>query len=201
MTRDHSAEHRSLLLNEFPNELAARVERNRVWMDRFGGDRGLAALTQPVSQASEGEGKESDEEENKKKGEPKVKKEEEEPYNPPAPEWDEQDPDNIEQEPPVDPLYCQFCLYTPCLFLQWQEDIEQAERLMYPDKTNRAKRFIFYRRMTRELYGHLGKGVRKPLPRCFVQGARDLYPNGEAEDVYTGFKRGPGGDGDESSIS
>jgi hypothetical protein len=52
-------------------------------------------------------------------------------------------------------MYWQFCLITPCLFLQWQEDIERLEALLYPEETNRAKQYIFYCRM----YGHLGKGV------------------------------------------
>jgi hypothetical protein len=136
----------------------------------------------------------------KKKSEPVVQKEEEEPYYPPVLEWDNQHPDDIQQEPPVDHMYCQLCLITPCLFLQWQEDIERLEALLYPEETNRAKRYIFYRRMTRELYGHLGKGIQKPFPCCFVQGARDLYPNGEAEGVYTRIKCGPGGDGGGSFI-
>jgi hypothetical protein len=72
-------------------------------------------------------------------------------------------------------MYCQYCLITPCLFIQWQEEIERTDAQLYPEENKRAKRFRFYRRMTRELYGHLGKGVQKPLPRCFVQGARDLY--------------------------
>ena len=127
--------------------------------------------------------------------------EEEIPYSPPALEWDEQDPDDVQQEPPVDAMYCGFCLITPCLFIQWQEDILRSEAYRDPGETNRAKRFIFYRMISRELFGHLGKGVRKPLPRCFVQGARELYPTSEAEGVYTGFKRGPGGDGGVSSIS
>jgi hypothetical protein len=58
---------------------------------------------------------------------------------------------------------------------------------MYPEETNRAKRYHMYRRMSQELHGHLGKGTRKPLPGCFVQGLRDLYPEGEALG-YTGFK-------------
>ena len=127
--------------------------------------------------------------------------EEEIPYSPPALEWDEQDPDDVQQEPPVDAMYCGFCLITPCLFIQWQEDILRSEAYRDPGETNRAKRFIFYLMISRELFGHLGKGVRKPLPRCFVQGARELYPTSEAEGVYTGFKRGPGGDGGGSSIS
>jgi hypothetical protein len=48
--------------------------------------------------------------------------EEEGPYPkdqyPPAPKWDDQDPDEVQQEPPVDPTYyCRFCLRMPCLFL------------------------------------------------------------------------------------
>jgi hypothetical protein len=41
-----------------------------------------------------------------------------EPYYPPAIEWDEQHPDDVQQEPPVDTMYCQYYLITPCLFLQ-----------------------------------------------------------------------------------
>jgi hypothetical protein len=51
--------------------------------------------------------------------------EEEDPYGdknyPTAPKWDDQDPDNVQQEPPMDQTYCSFCLRTPCLFLQWQD--------------------------------------------------------------------------------
>jgi hypothetical protein len=126
--------------------------------------------------------------------------EEEEPYSPWALEWDDQHPDNLQQEPPIDVMYCGFCLITPSLLFQWQEDIERSEALMYPEETNRAKRCIFYCRMMRELYGHIGKGVHKPLPHCFVQGARELYPNSKAEGVYTRFKRGPDSDGGGSSI-
>jgi hypothetical protein len=44
MVRDFSAECRSML-NQLPANLAARVEKNRIWMDTFGGDRGMATLT------------------------------------------------------------------------------------------------------------------------------------------------------------
>ncbi len=185
MVRDLSSERRSML-QELPAELAARVERNRIWMDTFGGDRGMAALTNANEE-------EKEEVEEAKVSEIILVQEENNP--PTSPEWDDQDPDDVQQEPPVDPMYCQFCLITPCLFLQWQEEVERDEALMYPAETNKAKRFIFYRRMTRRLYGHLGKGIHKPLPHCFVQGARDLYPNGEAEGVYTGFKQGRDGNG------
>jgi hypothetical protein len=201
MVRDLSAERRSLL-NESPTKLAARVERNRIWMDRYGGDSGLAALNLQSSQPNQSNGgKDTHEGEETKKSESVLQEEEEEePYSPPALKREERHPNNNQQQPPVDAMYCGFCLITPCLFLQWQKDIERSEAHMDPEETNRLKRFNFYRRMRRELYGHLGKGVCKPLPHCFVQEARELYPNNKAEDVYTGLKRGPGGDGGGSSI-
>jgi hypothetical protein len=143
----------------------------------------------------------------KKKSEKKVEEEEkdqpeEQPsYYPLVLEWDEQGPDDVQQEPPVDVMYCGYCLITPCLFIQWQEEIERTDALLDPGENNRARRFRFYGNMTRELYGHLGKGIQKPLPCCFVQGARDFYPNDEAEGTYyTGFKPGPNGDGNGSNI-
>jgi hypothetical protein len=182
------------MLHESPAELAARVERNRIWMDTFGGDRGMAALVN----ANEEEKVEA------KVSEIVVQQKETKNINdeeyPTSPKWDDQDPDDVQQEPPPDAMFCGFCLITPCLMIQWQEDILRSEAHMDPGETNRVKRFNFYRTMTRELYGHLGKGVRKPLPTCFVQGARDLYPNGEAEGAYTGFKRARDGNGDGTDI-
>jgi hypothetical protein len=117
-----------------------------------------------------------------------------------APEWDDQDPEDVQQEPPVDPTYCRFCLRTPCLFLQWQDELERCVEIMYPEEMNRAKkRYHMYRRMSRELHGHLGEGTHKALPGCFVQGLRDLYPEGKAMG-YTGFKHAGDGNGDGSVI-
>jgi hypothetical protein len=50
--------------------------------------------------------------------------------------------DDVQQEPPVDAIYCGFCLITPCLFLQWQDDIEGSEPHMDPEETNRAKQVV-----------------------------------------------------------
>jgi hypothetical protein len=44
-----------------------------------------------------------------------------------------------------------------------------------------------YRHMTRRLHGQLGKGNRRPLPKCFTQGLRELFPS----DDYVGFKPSP----------
>jgi hypothetical protein len=56
--------------------------------------------------------------------------EEEGPYYPPALEWDNQHPNDVQQEPPVAPTYCHFCLCTPCLFLQWQEELERYKEIL-----------------------------------------------------------------------
>jgi hypothetical protein len=111
-------------------------------MDTFGGDRAMAALMN-VNQS----GGEEEEEEAKVSEVVVVQKEtdtikEEGPYPkdqyPLVPEWD--DPNDIQQEPPVDPTYCRICLHTPCcLFLQWQDKLETSVNIMYPEETNRAK--------------------------------------------------------------
>jgi hypothetical protein len=44
MVRDFLAERHSMP-HELLADLAARVKRNRIWMDMFGGNRGMAALT------------------------------------------------------------------------------------------------------------------------------------------------------------
>jgi hypothetical protein len=103
------------------------------------------------------------------------------------PQWDDRPDEDLPQEPPVDPLYCKFCTKTPCVFLEWQEEIERIVEVMYPLEPNKTKRYHMYRRMSRELHGPLGRGCRKPLPHCFVHGFRDLYP----DEKYTGFRDGP----------
>jgi hypothetical protein len=168
MVRDLSAECPSLL-HESPTNLAVRVERNHIWMDTYGGDRGLAALTQCQQSSDEEDSHKEEEEEEAKVCEAVVVLQEETdtfelegPYGeknyPPAPEWDDQDPDNVPQEPPVNRTYCRFCLRMPCLFLQWQDELKRCVEIMHPEETNRAKRYHMYHRMLREFNGHLGKG-------------------------------------------
>jgi hypothetical protein len=91
---------------------------------------------------------------------------------PTSPKWDDQDPDDVQQEPPPDAMFCGFCLITPCLMIQWQEDILRSEAHMDPGKTNRVKRFNFYQTMTRELYAISARAFVSPcLPAsCKEQG-------------------------------
>jgi hypothetical protein len=57
----------------------------------------------------------------------------------------EQIPDDLppaeEQEPPPeDEWCCSNCGNSPCLFLQWQEELERIIDIMYPKVTIKAKR-------------------------------------------------------------
>jgi hypothetical protein len=131
MVRDLSAGRRSML-HELPVDLVARVERNHIWMDTYRSNRGMAALMEAHQSSGE-------EEEEAKVGEViSVQEtdtiEEEGPYGsknyPTAAKGDDQDPNKVQQEPPVDPTYCCFWLHTSCLFLQWQDKLERCVDIM-----------------------------------------------------------------------
>ena len=186
MVRDLSAERRRLL-NQSPADLAARDERNRLFFLSTGAPGVAAAMTRRANQHSP-ETKEEQEEEDMRKGIDKLEGSFAENDYPAAPEWDDRPAEDLPQEPPVDLFYCAHCLKTPCVFLQYQDEMERVVEIMCPEETNKVKRYHMYRRMSRELHGPLGKGCCKPLPKCFVQGFRDLYP--DEEDKYTGFRYG-----------
>jgi hypothetical protein len=207
MGRDRDLSARRCMEYESPAELAARVERNRLWMERYGGVQGLAALT---AERTETEDEKEEEEETKESEELVVVGEDNEDTlngsmdnyqeeEPEEPEWDDQDPNDLEQEPPVDPLYCGFCLATPCLFLQWEDELTTCVDILHSEASNKAKRFHMYRHMSRRLHGPMGPGRREPLPGCFVQGLRDLYPQDDPT-TYTGFKHARDGDAGDGTI-
>jgi hypothetical protein len=111
---------------------------------------------------------------------------------PTPPVLEEQVPEDLpkeeNEEPPAeDEWHCPVCMNSPCLFLQYQDELERHVDIMYPEVTNKQKRYHMYRHMSRRLHGHLGKGKRKPLPECFTTGLRELFPS---ED-YVGFKPSP----------
>ena len=111
---------------------------------------------------------------------------------PTPPVLEEQVPEDLpkeeNEEPPAeDEWHCPACMNSPCLFLQYQDELERHVDIMYPEVTNKQKRYHMYRHMSRRLHGHLGKGKRKPLPECFTRGLRELFPS---ED-YVGFKPSP----------
>ncbi len=112
--------------------------------------------------------------------------EEELPDNPPSAEESAE-----EDEPTEDGWFCPHCSESPCQFLQWQEELERIVDCMNPDKSNKQKRFELYGHVTRRRHGTLGKGNRKPLPSCFEQGMRDLYPSEKYTGYQTAYNSGP----------
>ena len=68
--------------------------------------------------------------------------------------------------------------------MEWEEELVRHMDIMYPEVPNKEKRYHMYRHMLRKLHGHFGKGNQKPLPPCFQQGLRDLFPSEE----YVGFR-------------
>jgi hypothetical protein len=116
------------------------------------------------------------------KAEAKETCEEELPDNPPCAE---------EDEPMEDGWFCPQCSELPCQFLQWQEKLKRIVDCMNPDKSNKQKRFKLYRHVIRCRHGTLGKGNRKPLPSCFEQGMRDLYPSEKYTGYQTAYNSGP----------
>ena len=107
---------------------------------------------------------------------------------PTPPFLDEQEPDDLprpeEDLEPEDTIthWCPMCAKSPCVFLEWQEELERPVNIMYPEVSNKAKRYHMYLHMSAKLDGHMGKG--KCLPSCVSQGLRDLFPSEE----YVGFK-------------
>ncbi len=149
------------------------------------------------------EQEEENEETNKKEEETKEEIKEEEPWDacegyfpdtccPPPPVLNEQVPNDLpqeeNQEPPAeDEWLCPVCKSSSVLFLQYQDDLECHVDIMYPKVTNKQKRYHMYRHMSQRLNGPLSKGNHRPLPGCFTQGLRELFPS----DDYVGFKPSP----------
>jgi hypothetical protein len=113
-------------------------------------------------------------------------------YLSPPPVLEEQAPGDLpvqeEQDPPSDPeeeyWHCIVCLGRPCFFRQWQQEMERIVEILHPETSNKSKRYHMYRHMSRRLHGPMGFRNRKPLPSCFQQGMKELYPS----DTYTGYK-------------
>ena len=83
---------------------------------------------------------------------------------------------------------CEECDCSPCI---WSENKEQIQHdnsyLLSENDTNKQRRFYAYKQMVYALHGHLGKGQRRELPKCVVEGIRMLWPENNKR-KYVGFK-------------
>jgi hypothetical protein len=62
---------------------------------------------------------------------------------------------------------------------------------MNPDLSNKEKRYQLYHHVSCRHHGKLGKGNHRPLPSCFEQGMRDLYPSKKYAGYKSAYNSGP----------
>jgi hypothetical protein len=86
-----------------------------------------------------------------------------------------------------DGYQCQQCLYERCIWeLNKERIIDDNNALLSAEASNKERRFFGYKQMTFALHGHLGKGQRRELPCCVVDGIREMWP--EEDRKYTGYR-------------
>lgn len=95
---------------------------------------------------------------------------------------------------PPSPKKCKYCEHAPCVVNAHYDDLMcmgsdiELEQLAEKGETdNKAIRFALYREMSNRIWGHLGKGVRKQLPKCVVGEIHDAFPTQRGQS-YVGFK-------------
>jgi hypothetical protein len=95
---------------------------------------------------------------------------------------------------PPSPKKCKYCEHAPCVVNAHYNDlmcmgcdIEIEQIAEKGESDNKAIRFALYREMSNRIWGHLGKGVRKQLPKCVVGEIHDAFPTQRGQS-YVGFK-------------
>jgi hypothetical protein len=72
---------------------------------------------------------------------------------------------------------CEYCERTPCIVDELSESLVKK----ISDMDNREIRRMMYREISIELWGRLGKGVRKQLPKCVVDQVHAAFPTKRGE--------------------
>jgi hypothetical protein len=85
------------------------------------------------------------------------------------------------------PKHCQYCDRAPCVMDEHYDHLMAIGTEMDEDFDNKEIRYAMYREMSNTLWGPLGKGVRKQLPKCVVAEIHDAYPTRRGE-KYVGFR-------------
>jgi hypothetical protein len=85
------------------------------------------------------------------------------------------------------PKHCQYCDRAPCVMDEHYDHLMAIGTEMEEDFDNKEIRYAMYREMSNTLWGPLGKGVRKKLPKCVVAEIHDAYPTKRGEQ-YVGFR-------------
>jgi hypothetical protein len=84
---------------------------------------------------------------------------------------------------------CEHCDTAPCVMDTHYDEMMLLGSDMEDSGTcsNKEIRHAMYTFMTRAIWGRLGKGVRKKLPKCVVGEIKDAYPAKKGTD-YVGFR-------------
>jgi hypothetical protein len=86
------------------------------------------------------------------------------------------------------PKQCKYCDRAPCIMDEHYDDLmTMGSKMEDEDFDNKQIRFAMYRDISYKMWGPLGKGVRKQLPKCVVAEVHDAYPTKRGEQ-YVGFR-------------
>ena len=87
------------------------------------------------------------------------------------------------EEPEEQSDYCYYCERDPCIITELDDMLKEILMEYREEKTNRQIRYIMYTECIRYLYGYLGKGNRRKVPKCLEERIHSLLPDKN----YTGF--------------
>ena len=81
--------------------------------------------------------------------------------------------------------WCTHCKEDPCVMDQFSNEFTVLADGLLDDntKSHKQKRFACYRYMNSLLFGHLGKGNRKPNPLCVMREVHDAFPESDGKYV------------------
>jgi hypothetical protein len=82
---------------------------------------------------------------------------------------------------------CKYCNHNPCCLDKHYDELMEIGESMEEESNNREIRHALYREMANRLWGRIGRGNRRELPKCVIAEIHDAYPKNKGE-VYVGFK-------------
>ena len=79
------------------------------------------------------------------------------------------------------------------------DGLQPPNKMLQEQIENKERRKSMYRMFTYLKYGHLGRGVRIPIPECVLTKIQEIYPDPDGE--YMGFKESATTEGQETTTS
>jgi hypothetical protein len=88
---------------------------------------------------------------------------------------------------PVSVKLCKLCEKAPCVVDDFYDDLMSLGADMEDHCSHKQIRHVLYRFAAKKLWGRLGAGNRRELPRCVLSEIRDAYPATKGTE-YVGFQ-------------